>query len=67
MQDGGWLKRQAIQITAQLPENTEDALAVLEHAKALVEGFLRDDQPALERARPIGDVLSFPAASVSSR
>lgn len=66
MQDGGWLKRQAIQITAQLPENTDDALAVLEHAKALVEGFLMD-QPALERERPAAAVLSFTAASASSR
>lgn len=66
MQDGGWLKRQAIQITAQLPENTDDALAVLEHARALVEGFL-SDQPALERERPVVAVLSFPAASASSR
>lgn len=67
MQDGGWLRRQAIQIAAQLPENTEDALLVLDLTKALVEGFLRENQPALARERPAADVLTFPAASASSR
>jgi len=64
MQDGGWLRRQAIQIAAQLPENTDDALVVLEHAKALVEGFLKD-QPALVRERPPVEVLVFPASANS--
>lgn len=35
-----WLKRQAIQIAAQLPENRDDALAVLEYASQLVSEFL---------------------------
>ena len=37
-----WLKRQAIQITAQLPENIEDSLRVLDYAKELIEGFFRE-------------------------
>ena len=38
----GWRKRHAIQIVAQLPENTADALAVLDHARDLVERFLAE-------------------------
>ena len=34
------LKRLAIQIAAQLPNEVEDALEVLEHAKTLVRSFL---------------------------
>lgn len=60
-----WLRRQAVQITAQLPEKPEDALAVLELARELVEQFLMD-QPVRERDRPAGGVLAFPA-SASSR
>lgn len=61
----GWLRRQAVQIAAQLPENPEDAIEVLELAKGLVESFLKQDQaaPAL---RPAAPVLAFPA-SASSR
>lgn len=36
------LKRLAIQIAAQLPEGTAEALAVLEYAKTLVRSFLGD-------------------------
>jgi hypothetical protein len=39
------LKRLAIQIAAQLPEEEEDALAVLEHAKTLVRSFLGQPRP----------------------
>lgn len=35
-----WLKRQAIQIAAQLPEDREAALRVLEYARELVTEFL---------------------------
>lgn len=38
-----WLRRQAIQIAAQLPEKREDALAVLAYAKTLTEDFLGED------------------------
>jgi len=55
------LRRQAIQITAQLPDNTADALAVLNYARDLVTGFL-DEPPAL----PSDNITVFPA-SASSR
>ena len=35
-----WLKRQAIQIAAQLPEDQAKALAVLEYARKLVIDFM---------------------------
>lgn len=35
-----WLKRQAIQIAAQLPEKEADALAILEYARGLVRDYL---------------------------
>ncbi len=35
-----WRRRHAVQIAAQLPDNREDALAILELVKELVEGFL---------------------------
>lgn len=60
--DHTWRRRHAIQIVAQLPEGIEDALAVLELSRELVEGFLAKGQ---ERA-PLADVLAFPA-SASSR
>lgn len=37
------LRRVAIQLAAQLPEDTEEALEVLEHTKTLVWSFLGDD------------------------
>ena len=63
-EDQNWRRRQAIQIVAQLPEGTEDALAVLDLAKELVDGFLRGGQPA----RPltaVAAVVAFPASSNS--
>lgn len=38
----GWRKRLAVQIAAQLPEGTDDALMVLEYTKELVVRFLAD-------------------------
>jgi hypothetical protein len=35
-----WRRRQAVQLAAQLPEDPQDALAVLAHVKFLVETFL---------------------------
>lgn len=60
-----WHRRHAIQVVAQLPEGTQDALAVLALARELVEGFLGAGQA---RA-PVSDaasVIAFPA-STSSR
>lgn len=58
--DQNWRRRHAIQIVAQLPENPDDALVVLELAQQLVRGFLLDGQPRLS------EVLAF-SASNSSR
>ena len=60
-----WLRRQAVQIAAQLPESPDEAIQVLELTIALVNGFLRP-QEAL--ARLPAEVVPFPSpASSSSR
>lgn len=59
-----WHRRHAIQIAAALPETREDALAVLELARELVETFLCPLQRAaepLERDR--GTVVSLSSAT----
>lgn len=69
MPDNAWKRRHAIQIVAQLPEDPIDALAVLDLAKALVQGFLIEVQPTLvlDRDRaPSAEVRAFPA-SISCR
>lgn len=62
-----WHRRHAIQIAAQLPENPDDAILVLELTKELVETFLKAPQaaPALARALDADIVIRFPAASNS--
>jgi len=60
-----WLRRHAVQIVAQLPEDSQDALMVLELARTLVETFLAP-QPVLEPER-LADVVAFPTASANSR
>ena len=59
-----WQRRHAIQIAAALPETREDALAVLELARELVESFLyapqRPEEP-LQRER--GVVVSLSSAT----
>jgi hypothetical protein len=59
-----WQRRHAVQIVAQLPERTDDALAVLGFAKELVEGFLAGSGQRL-RVTASGDVIAFSAASNS--
>lgn len=39
------LRRRALQIVAELPEDEGEALAVLEHAKTLVRSFLARSRP----------------------
>lgn len=39
------LRKEAVEIAAQLPENTEDALAVLKYASELVRWFVEDYRP----------------------
>lgn len=65
----GWRKRHAIQIVAQLPENVEDALAVLAHARDLVTAFLATDAEEREErveGRASANVREFPASCNSS-
>lgn len=63
-----WHRRHAVQVVAALPEETEDALKVLDLARQLVESFLSEDQrlPALERdgERRLGAVVSL-SSSIS--
>ena len=61
-EQNNWQRRMAIQIAAQLPEKTEDALLVLEMTRELIETFLGGAQ----RPRPV-ELLTFPTASASSR
>ncbi|AWB21213.1 hypothetical protein DA075_10045 [Methylobacterium currus] len=37
-----WLKRQALQVVMQLPDDMDEALAVLRYAETLVKTFLAD-------------------------
>lgn len=39
------LKRLAMQIAVQLPDDRQEALDVLEHAKTLVRAFVGDSSP----------------------
>lgn len=52
----GWHKRQALTLASQLPENTADALLVLEAAKELIETFLAGSAPEAVKA---ANVLAF--------
>lgn len=61
--DSNWQRRHAIQIVAQLPEGTQDALMVLELAREVVETFLQADQ----RRVPVAEVVSFPASAIALR
>lgn len=45
-----WLRRQAIQLAAQLPESPEEALVVLGFAREIVERFLTPDQVPVPRS-----------------
>jgi hypothetical protein len=54
-----WRKRHALQIAAQLPENQEDAEAVLNYTRELLIGFMKErsaerDQRALRTFRAAG-------------
>ena len=47
-----WLRHQANNIVAQLPENEDEALYVLEHAQRLIVEYMRDDPADL---RSVGE------------
>lgn len=61
-----WHRRQAIQVVAQLPEGTQDAMVVLALARELVEGFLSASQARAPVSEAAASVIAFPA-STSSR
>ena len=48
-----WHKRHAMQLAAQLPDDPDDALLVLQYARQLVEEFL------VERRTQEGTVVRF--------
>jgi hypothetical protein len=41
-----WHRRQALCLASQLPDGPDDALAVLDLLRELVETFLRSEEPA---------------------
>lgn len=45
VEDDMALRRLAVQLSAQLPESTDDAIAALDYAKILVRSFLADVPP----------------------
>lgn len=40
-----WVRRRALQIASELPEDRDEALAVLREAESLVRSFLCDPRP----------------------
>lgn len=48
-----WLKRQALQVVMQLPDDKAEALRVLEYARGLVTGFLAEPEESKESAQVI--------------
>jgi hypothetical protein len=60
MTEEAWHRRHAIQIAAQLPDDPDDALIVLELAKNLVERFIRSDPQRSSL------VLAFPLEAARS-
>lgn len=58
-----WHRRHALNIAGQLPENYDDAVAILEYARVVLEGVY---QPA-PLPREGGCLVSLAAASASRR
>jgi hypothetical protein len=48
-----WQRRHAVQIAAQLPDNPEDAIRVLEYARELVRDFLSPQRSDEERGQTV--------------
>jgi hypothetical protein len=61
MKTEAWHRRQAIQIAAQLPENGEDALIVLELAREFLYPPQRPETPGGARERGVVVSISKPA------
>ena len=56
MKEKPWHRRHALMIASQLPEDHNDALAVLCAAIDLVQGFLAETEPA-EKQKPAMTVV----------
>jgi hypothetical protein len=55
-----WHRRQAIVLASQLPDNSTDALMVVQALKELVDNYLVANDPSLEEPRRLsGNVLPF--------
>lgn len=54
-----WHRRHAITLVGQLPENTDDALLVLQEARNLVESFLIGVPEEAEDKARAANVLPF--------
>lgn len=67
VKSASWRKRHAIQIASQLPENIEDALAVLDYVRELVTVFLNEDRPKGDQARVLAFSRSSEIRSPSSK
>jgi hypothetical protein len=65
-EDQAWRRRQALQLAAQLPDNTDDALAIVDLTRKLVVSWLCADQARAPLEPVTGEVVEFPA-SASSR
>jgi hypothetical protein len=50
MKEQNWHSRHAVMLASQLPEETEDALAVLRLATELVTGFMAGPSPTKKQA-----------------
>ena len=58
-----WLRRQALQIAAQLPGDTEDAFAILRHVEDIIQFLYCPPDPT---PAPVGDdqsVVRFPGGA----
>lgn len=53
-----WLRRQAVQLVAQLPETEEDALRIIAYSRELVSQFIGNDI-ARRETRALRLVSSF--------
>lgn len=63
-----WQRRLAVQLAAQLPEEKNDAMAVIEHLKRIASGFLfaegeSNPQGTMVNHRPVFEVLEGSGSS----
>jgi hypothetical protein len=66
MASEAWLKRQALSICAQLPENSDDALKVLAYSVEIVNKFMMPGKVPHKAARKAqGALLSLVGTSAS--